>query len=45
LNSFANLDVVVFPATSASLKERIEYDELVRNMLRHKNRYSDKRAP
>lgn len=44
-NSFANLDVVVFPATSASLKERIEYDELLRNMLRHKNRYSDKRAP
>jgi hypothetical protein len=44
-NSFANLDVVVFPATSASLKERIEYDELLRNMLRNKNRYGGKRAP
>ena len=28
LNSFANLVVLVFPATSASLKDRIEYDEL-----------------
>jgi hypothetical protein len=45
LNSFANLDVVVFPATSASLKERIEYDELMRNMLHYKSRYSDKPAP
>jgi hypothetical protein len=33
-NSFANLQVIVFPATSASLKERIEYDELLGNMLR-----------
>ena len=36
LNSFANIDVVVFPATSASLKERIEYDELLRSTLRNK---------
>lgn len=41
LNSFATLEVVVFPATSASLKERIEYEELLRNMLRNKKRYSD----
>jgi hypothetical protein len=41
LNSFANLEVVMFPATSASLKERIEYEELLRNMLRNRKRYSD----
>jgi len=41
LNSFATLEVVMFPATSASLKERIEYEELLRNMLRNKKRYSD----
>jgi hypothetical protein len=26
-------------------KERIEYDELLRNMLRNKNRYGGKRTP
>ena len=35
-DSFAMLDVVVFPATSASMKERIEYDELLAAMLRSK---------
>jgi hypothetical protein len=44
LNSFATLVVVMFPATSASLKERIEYEELLRNMLRSKKRYSDMSA-
>ena len=37
LNSFANLEVVIFPATSASLKERIEFNELLRLMLRDKS--------
>lgn len=41
LNSFANIEAVVFPATSASLKERIEYDELLRAMLRNKDLYSE----
>ena len=39
LNSFANLVVLVFPATSASLKDRIEYDELLHNMLRNRRVY------
>jgi hypothetical protein len=44
LNSFANLVVVMFPATSASLKERVEYEELLRNMLRSRKRYEDMSA-
>jgi len=44
LNSFAIIEVVVFPATSGSLKERIEYDELLRSMLRSKDLYSEASA-
>jgi hypothetical protein len=44
LNSFANIELVVFPATSGSLKERIEYDELLRSMLRSKDLYSEASA-
>lgn len=33
-NSFVNLHLVVFPASSASLKERQDYDDILRDMLR-----------
>jgi hypothetical protein len=44
-NSFVKLEMIVFPATSASLKERIEYDELLKNMLRSRHRYEQEGTP
>jgi hypothetical protein len=44
-NSFVKLEMIVFPATSASLKERIEYDELLKNMLRSRHRYEQEVTP
>ena len=46
-NSFLTMHMVVFPAASASFKERQDYDDILLDMLRASRKYSpqERRAP